>query len=445
MRILFFSRAGSSGRAAFRSYYILQNLKTTKTTSLIYFIFCIIIRIVFSVYNLPNKTIPHIGDYNYSNWESLIITPFFYLAANQAIKRFKPGKKSLRIAQLLVFLFALFIITCGMRATFYSMYNPRNTLVMYMLGLIIVSAFYAFEYYETIFIALTASIIFTTVLPFYQDTINELILNNLASLILLTSFFCISRYVFSYRADNFFKLKAIEQKNVEIEIASTAKNEILGVVAHDLRNPLAVIKSVTMLMEMDDDMSDENRNNFEMIKTSCDKAASIIHDLLETAQNDILNEFELERTELGQFIADNVKEWNKNKRGQVNIIYHPAGHLVYGYINKEKMQRVIDNLISNAIKFSGISDHIDISLQNSNNHILIGVKDFGIGIPDDLLPYIFDRFSRARRAGIRGEASVGLGLNIVHQIISKHNGEIEVCSGPTSGTTFTIKLPAAKY
>jgi len=66
-----------------------------------------------------------------------------------------------------------------------------------------------------------------------------------------------------------------------------------------------------------------------------------------------------------------------------------------------------------------------------------------MGIPRDLLPYIFDRFSRARRAGMRGEASVGLGLNIVQQIIRKHNGEIEVSSGEDDGTTFTIKLPTS--
>ncbi len=69
--------------------------------------------------------------------------------------------------------------------------------------------------------------------------------------------FAISRYLFSYRADNFLKLKAAEEKNIEIENASNAKNEILGVVAHDLRNPLAVIKSITMLMEMDDFKADD--------------------------------------------------------------------------------------------------------------------------------------------------------------------------------------------
>ncbi len=69
-----------------------------------------------------------------------------------------------------------------MRASFFSMHNPRNTLVMYMMGLIIIGAFYTFEYYETIAVALATGIIFSTLLPFYQHSIDELVLNNLASI-----------------------------------------------------------------------------------------------------------------------------------------------------------------------------------------------------------------------------------------------------------------------
>jgi len=278
-------------------------------------------------------------------------------------------------------------------------------------------------------------------LPFYQSAINELVLNNLASILLLTVFFCISRYVYSYRADNFFKIKSIEEKNIEIENASNAKNEILGVVAHDLRNPLAIIKTVAMLMETDDNTAEDYHENIEMIKSACDKATSIIHDLLENAQNEIHNHFDLEKTELDDFLSMIIEEWLKNKKGQINIIYQNAGKPLYANIHKEKMQRVMDNLIINAIKFSNPEGNIDVSLSHINSDIFIKVRDYGIGIPDDMLPYIFDRFSKARRNGIRGEASVGLGLSIVHQIVKKHDGNIEVTSTPDSGTTFTIKLP----
>jgi signal transduction histidine kinase len=103
----------------------------------------------------------------------------------------------------------------------------------------------------------------------------------------------------------------------------------------------------------------------------------------------------------------------------------------------------MDNLISNAVKFSGTSEHIEILLNEENDNIYISVKDFGMGIPEDLLPYIFDRFSKASRKGIRGEESVGLGLSIVRQIIRKHDGEIVVNSTEKVGTTFTFILKSA--
>jgi len=444
MRIHFFSKADLNGRSAFRSYYTLQNLRTVKSISLVYFIFTLIIRSLFFFFHLSNATFKHIDEYNAANWMSLAILPVFYVTSIQLIKNFTTSSGYLRIAQAFVLLFAVFVIFSAMRASFFSMHNPRNTITMYMMGLMIVGAFYTFEYYETIGITLATGIIFSLLLPFYQHTINELVLNNLASLVVLISFFSISRYLFSYRADNFLKLKAIEQKNMEIENASNAKNEILGVVAHDLRNPLAVIKSITMLMEMDDFRAEDYIENLEMIKTSCDKASFIINDLLATAQNETLNHFELEKAELGDFLFSIIDEWLKNKKGQVNITYATPDIPVYAMVNKEKLQRVMDNLIINAIKFSGPNGNIDIALSAVHGEVNISVKDSGIGIPQDMLPYIFDRFSKARREGIRGEESVGLGLSIVREIIQKHNGEIEVESSEKQGTTFTITLTQVK-
>jgi two-component system sensor histidine kinase VicK len=442
MKIYFFSSPNNSGRSAFRSSYICQNLRIVKSISLIFFIFSLTIRFLFSFYNISNQSFHHINDFNRANWIGIIITPLFYLISALTYKYYNPNSlKYLRLSQLLVFTFALFVIASGMRSTFFSMYNPRNTMLMYMLGIIIVGAFYTFEYFETLIIIVATGLTFTLMLPFYQTSINELVLNNLASTLLLTVFFCISRYIFSYRADNFFKIKDIEKKNLEIENASIAKNEILGIVAHDLRNPLAIIKSITMMMEDEDCSTEDYKENIEMIKGACDKATSIIHDLLETAQNENHNHLDLEETDLDHFLSSIIEEWLKNKKGQVNIIYQNMGKPLYANIHKEKMQRVMDNLIINAIKFSNPDGNIDVSLSQVNNDIFIKVRDYGIGIPDDMLPYIFDRFSKARRNGIRGEASVGLGLSIVQQIVKKHAGDIEVNSALNSGTTFTIKLP----
>jgi two-component system sensor histidine kinase VicK len=439
MRVHFFSRTDLYSRSDFRKFYILQNLNTTQTVSLIYFFISLTIRIVVEVFGLEKK-VNHLEDYELSNMIALVVTPVFYVVSRQMRRIFETDNKYASISQLLVFIFALFVMLNCMRASFYTMHNPRNTLVLYLTGLIMAGILFTFEFYGSLVLALITGTVFSITLTFYQDTVSELFMNNLASFILLTIFFTLSRFSFSYRADNFFKLRAIEEKNFEIEKASQVKNEILGVVAHDLRNPLMAITLIAGMMSDDEQMNAENRENLQMIKTSCDKAASIINDLLETANNDMGGDFELVPAELNKFLLQIVDEWLKRKNADINILYYGTKNSVYALINKEKMHRVMDNLISNAVKFSKQHGRIEISLNELDGEALVTVKDFGIGIPADLLPYVFDRFSKASRKGVKGQESIGLGLNIVQQIIQKHNGRLEVDSTEGAGTAFTIYL-----
>ena len=441
MRVHFFSSIDPPYRFSFRSFYTLQNLQTVKAVSAVYFVANLFLRIIAYANNITNSNITNIDEYDAANWFSLAVSPIFYFVSLVLIKRFDDNKKALAITQAFIIVFALFVILSSMRSTFFVMHNPRNTMVLYFMGLIITSVFFTFEYLQTLFLALITGACFALALPYYQTAINEIVMNNLASIVLLIAFFCISRFCFSYRADNFLKIKAIEEKNLEIANASIIKNEILGIVAHDLRNPLAAIKTIAMVMEDDETINADNQDNLQMIKSACDKAVSIINDLLETAQNETL-QFDIETTELNQFLQKIVNDWKRNTNARVNLLYYGTAEPVYVSINAEKMHRVMDNLISNAIKFSGDSN-VEVSLQALNSQVIINVKDFGMGIPNDLLPFIFDRFSKASRKGVRGEESVGLGLSIVRQIINKHGGEIEVDSVEEQGTTFTITLPVA--
>jgi signal transduction histidine kinase len=440
MRVHFFTRIDSLHRSNFYHYSTFQNLRSVKVLSLVYLIVSVSLRLLVILTDLPIDNVTHISEFNQANWISIFVSPLFYGGATVLLKHYQKSLTVRNLARAFTVLFALFVMLSFMRATFFTMHNPRNTLVMYLIGLVMIAVFYTFEYFETIFLALVTGICFSLLLPLYQNSANELVMNNLASLILLIVFFCISRYTFSYRADNYLKLKAIEQKNQEIEQAIKAKNEILGVVAHDLRNPLTAIKTLAAIMKMEEKMNDEDHENLDMIQTSCDKAASIINDLLETAHDEQHHDFDTERVELNQFLLKIVDEWVKSKQGQANILYYGTQQPAFAYINTEKMERVMDNLISNAIKFSGSSNHIEILLRAEGDEILIDVKDFGMGIPEELLPFIFERFSRASRRGVRGEESVGLGLSIVRQIVSKHGGDIKVSSVEKQGTTFTINM-----
>lgn len=440
MTVYFFSRINNASRSAFRSYCTLQNLRTVKTISLIYFLLNLGIRTLATFTMLPFNSMSHVDELAQANFISTLTSPVFYFAALILIKYYDRNPILKILSYVTVILFALFVITNGMRVTFFAMHNPRNTLVMYLAALTLAGVFFTIEYFETLIIVVVTSALFMLVIPHYQPSFSEQLLNDIVSFVLLMLYFCISRYLFSYRADNYLKLKAIEEKNMEIETASQLKNEILGIVAHDLRNPLAAIRTLAMMMEEDKNIDADNQENLQMIKTSCDKATSIINDLIETASNDKDSVFDIEEVELNQYLLRIVDEWAKNKAGPSNILYYGTDKPIFTHINMEKMQRVMDNLISNAIKFSGESERVEVRLHEAGGQVYIDVKDFGMGIPESILPYIFDRFSRASRRGLRGEESVGLGLSIVKQIVEKHGGEITVTSAEREGTTFTIHM-----
>jgi two-component system sensor histidine kinase VicK len=170
------------------------------------------------------------------------------------------------------------------------------------------------------------------------------------------------------------------------------------------------------------------------------KARTIIDDLLDAARNDNMNAFDTTRTELNKCLQDIVNTWRIQ---QSNVVFISDEKAVYALINHEKFPRVIDNLISNAIKFSKETDNVEVHLTRQKNDIIIAVKDQGLGIPKALIPKLFERFSGAGRTGLRGEQSTGIGLSIAKEIIESHGGTITVESQEGKGSTFTITLPVA--
>ena len=342
---------------------------------------------------------------------------------------------------LLVFLFALYIIVCGMYSSFIATSDPSNALTLYLVALSLISVIVVLEYYETVLLLIAVELFFTSLLFYSQTPATDMLYNQLISAILISGFYFISRYFFTYKANYYLQVIEIREKNSEIEKAGEFKNQVLGMVAHDLRNPIAAVESIAMMMELDE-IDEETQDNINMMKASCVKARSIIDDLLEAARNENIAVFETQNTELNQLLGNIVSEWKKQPDNKVNVVFSSSGNPVNAKINYEKFHRVIDNLISNAVKFSKDRDNVDVRLSRQNDLIFIDVQDYGVGIPAAMLPEIFNRFSKAGRTGLRGEKSTGLGLSIVRQIIEKHKGTINVTSTEGLGSTFSITLPA---
>ncbi|MNX90649.1 Sensor protein kinase WalK [compost metagenome] len=225
---------------------------------------------------------------------------------------------------------------------------------------------------------------------------------------------------------------------MEVQLLNHQKGEILGFVAHDLRNPLNNIEALTRIALEED----PNKNSMEMqlILTSTRQAKSIINDLIEVAQNDRAP-FQLQTTNMIAFMNGICDNWQKNVNKERIINFSPDDPALTAAVNPSKLTRVIDNLIGNGLKFSKPETPINIELSRSADKCIIRITDFGIGIPDNLQEILFDQFSKAGRPGLKGEKSIGLGLHISRQIIERHGGSITVNSKENEGTTFQITIP----
>jgi two-component system sensor histidine kinase VicK len=227
----------------------------------------------------------------------------------------------------------------------------------------------------------------------------------------------------------------------ELNINSREKDRILRTVAHDLRNPLGGIASLTTSMIDDDDYTQEQIELINLIKETSYNSLELINEILE-ATNSSLAKLNKEYVEINSLLSNSVellrfKAAEKDQKISLELLSEPKEL----YISREKIWRVISNLISNATKFSPFGATINVRItEEGHDEVKIAVNDHGIGIPDHLKNEVFNMFTDAKRPGTAGEKSFGLGLSICKQIIEKHNGKIWFESNREHGTTFFIKL-----
>ena len=419
---------------------MLQNLYTVQAACTLFFILNIVIRLCMLLLPAGLTRIHNYPEFSLTNWACLIITPLFYLIGRQLIAGYPKKAANVGIALIYVSLFCVYLLACGMLFNFIATSDPSHSVIIYLVALIAVGGVYTFEYQETLLLTVLNMLMFTLLLLYVQADPTEIIFNELLLLVLSGMFFFVSRSIYAYRADQYIQYRMIKEKNAEIEKAGSFKNDVLGMVAHDLRNPIAAIQSIAMLTEMDE-LDEDTQENMSMIKASCHKALSIINDLLEVARNDNSDSMPKELVNLNDFLADTVQVWQRVTDFTNPLNLHITPYPVHAEINQEKFHRVIDNLISNAAKFSKPTEPIELRVSSESAHVVIEVKDHGMGIPEAILPHVFDRFSKAGRKGLRGEKSTGLGLSISRQIVERHNGRIEVQSKEGAGSAFIIKLP----
>ncbi|MBL0739581.1 PAS domain-containing sensor histidine kinase [Chryseolinea lacunae] len=219
------------------------------------------------------------------------------------------------------------------------------------------------------------------------------------------------------------------------------KNEVLSMVAHDLNAPLNRLSGLAKIFQ---DVLDTSYSELiDLHEQMCVSAKTIIAELIEIAElEDESYTLKKERQDINKVILQSInifKAIAEEKKVGIVTDFTPQCEAMFC---ASKIARVINNLLSNAIKFSPENKSVHITTRKNEKSAFIIIRDQGIGISREHLPFVFEKFSKKlRRPGTKGEQSTGLGLSIVKQIIDLHNGEIQVTSQENDGTTIAIQLP----
>lgn len=234
----------------------------------------------------------------------------------------------------------------------------------------------------------------------------------------------------------------MQQTVAELERVNQNYIRIMRVMAHDLRNPLSGITGLAAVLMEEDDFNEENKSMLKLIETTGLHSMEMINELLKTGLADENQKLEKQKLDLRSLLYDSVELLQfKAADKQQQIIFESDSTPVIAEVNHEKIWRVVNNLIVNAIKFSHTGGIIKVAIRHNNKHVLISVADNGIGIPADQKESVFEMFTPAKKVGTNGEQPFGLGLSISKKIIEMHRGRIWFVSNIEVGTTFYIELP----
>jgi signal transduction histidine kinase len=253
------------------------------------------------------------------------------------------------------------------------------------------------------------------------------------------------------RKQNELKLREIEDRQLERERAQNErlrsidrmKDEFVALVSHELRTPLTSIRGyLELVMDDAEQLPAETQDYLEIVGRNADRLLHLVGDLLLVAQAEAGKlSFEWIAVELVPLVAQCVQaaqpaaeaagvELRFTSEGSEQVVGDPA-----------RLAQLLDNLISNAIKFTPAGGYVDVLVDASARSTVIEVRDTGYGIAAEDQEQLFDRFFRTQAATDKAIAGTGLGLSIAKAIVDAHQGSIDVESAEHHGTTFRVELP----
>lgn len=242
----------------------------------------------------------------------------------------------------------------------------------------------------------------------------------------------------------FEDISAYKEEYRKLNQYASSKNAISNILAHDLAGPLGNIQMFSRFIKQElssgegMDIQDLVKDIEEISKQSLNLIRNYVDgEYLDTGRGEI----KLERTDLVLPLSGIIEQYKRSSSSEhLDFMFSSSHREIYVQVDEPKFLQVIDNLISNAIKFTQDGGRISLEISKKRNSVIIQVQDTGVGIAQKYHSTLFEKFNGARRPGLKGQPTVGLGMSVIKTIIDWHQGKIWFDSVENAGTTFYVEL-----
>ena len=239
--------------------------------------------------------------------------------------------------------------------------------------------------------------------------------------------------------------RMVQKRTSELVEANAAKDKFLSIVSHELKTPLTSLKGMTQLLRRQIGRAEASEVvgvGLADMERSIRRMEVLVNDLLDSSLIET-NMFVLhrKRCNLVELCRHLIDEYTAGTGP--SLAFEIPGDPIEVEVDVNRISQVIINLLSNARKYSPKGSPITMTLQQAGYETMFSVRDMGVGIPEEMLPHIFDQFYRVPSVEVQNGPHVGLGLGlyISRKIVERHGGHIDVQSVPNQGSTFTVVLP----
>ncbi len=234
----------------------------------------------------------------------------------------------------------------------------------------------------------------------------------------------------------------LQKRNTDLAQINQEKDTLMNIVAHDLKSPFNRIQGISELMKLSG-LSDEQKNYNALLQDVSQSGINLIRDLLDVNSFEDGNQRkDISEVDAGDMLLEKAKYFYADAKAKnIEVITHVQDSHAHLMTDRVYLSRILDNLISNSIKFSNRDSQVVIGATKENDKIKIVVEDSGLGFSIEDKKHIYKKFTRLSAKPTAGESSNGLGLAIVKTLVDRLEGEIILDSSPGKGSKFTLLFP----